>query len=341
MRVTRETLIRIAKETAVARAHDNKDIVAAYLTGSLLGDADPFLGGITDIDLVLVTASKPNQSREIVKLTGDFHIEIAYRARAEYNPPRELRVDPWLGCEIYAPMLLYEREKFFDFVQAAVRAGFEFHGPALTLQRCRTLLGHGRQIWMDLLEVGEKAGPQEVAKYLKSLYHAVNAVAELNGNPLAERRLLLDFPARAEAAERPGMAAGLLGLLGGAGLEAGTLASWLPAWKSDFLSAAESGKADPRIHAARLSYYEKAFHAMIESENATAALWPLIHTWTGAAVVLDPDHVKGWRSACETLGLARPQFGERVAGLDQFLDEVEILLDEVAAANGLETSTSL
>ncbi len=341
MRVTRETLIRIAKETAQARAHDNRDIIAAYLTGSLLGDADPFLGGVTDIDLVLVTASRPNQSREIVKLTGDFHIEIAYRARAEYNPPRELRVDPWLGCEIYAPMLLYEREKFFDFVQAAVRAGFEFHGPALTLQRCRTLLSHGRQIWMDLLEVGDKAGPQEVAKYLKSLYHAVNAVAELNGNPLAERRLLLDFPARAEQAERPGMAAGLLGLLGGSGLEAGTLASWLPAWKSVFLSAAETGKADPRIHAARLAYYEKALQAMIESENAAAALWPMLHTWTAAAVVLDSEQIKGWRSACETLGLAGAKFEERVAGLDQFIDEVEILLDEVAAANGLETSTSL
>lgn len=341
MRVTRETLIRIAKETAIARAHGNKDIVAAYLTGSLLGDTDPFLGGVTDIDLVLVTASKPNQSREVVKLTGDFHIEIAYRARAEYNPPRELRVNPWLGCEIYAPMLLYEREKFFDFVQAAVRAGFEFHAPPLTLQRCRTLLSHGRQIWMDLLEVGANAGPQEAAKYLKSLYHAVNAVAELNGNPLAERRLLLDFPARAEAADRPGMAAGLLGLLGASGLEAGTLASWLPAWKSDFLAAAESGKADPRIHAARLAYYEKAFQAMIESENAIAALWPMLHTWTSAASVLAPSQTQGWRAVCESLGLVGVAFGERIAGLDQFIDEVEILLDEIAAANGLETSTSI
>jgi len=30
-----------------------------------------------------------------------------------------------------------------------------------------------------------------------------------------------------------------------------------------------------------------------------------------------------------------------VQGLDQFLDEVEILLDEIASANGLETSMSI
>jgi hypothetical protein len=41
--------------------------------------------------------------------------------------------------------------------------------------------------------------------------------------------------------------------------------------------------------------------------------------------------------ACEPLGLAGARFAEHVEGLDQFLDEVEILLDEVAAANGLET----
>ena len=171
MRVTRETLIRLAKENARTRAFDNKDIVAAYLIGSLLGD-DPFIGGLTDIDLVFVTAGKPPRSREIVKLTGDFHLDITYHARAEYNPARELRVNPWLGTEIYNPMLLYEREKFFDFVQAAVRAGFEFNAPTLTLQRCRTLLAHGRGIWTDLLETGETVGPKDVAHYLKAIYHA-------------------------------------------------------------------------------------------------------------------------------------------------------------------------
>lgn len=337
MRVTRETLIRLAKENAKTRAFDNKDIVAAYLIGSLLNEEqDPFIGGLTDIDLVFVTAGKPPRSREIVKLTGDFHLDITYHARAEYNPARELRVNPWLGPEIYNPMLLYEREKFFDFVQAAVRAGFEFHGPALTLQRCRTLLAHGRGIWTDLLEVTD-VGPREVAHYLKAIYHAACAVAELNGNPLAERRLLLDFPTRAEQADRPQMAVGLAGLLGGLSLESGLPADWLPAWQKDFLAAAQSGKADARIHVSRVNYYFKAFEAM----QGIAALWPLLQTWTFSALALPAAQTKDWQAAVTQLGLTGDAFAEKVQGLDQFIDEVEILLDKIASENGLETSTSI
>lgn len=336
MRVTRETLIRLAKENAKTRAFDNKDIVAAYLFGSLLHE-DPFLGGVTDIDLVFVTASKPKQSREIVKLTGDFHIDITYRARSEFNPPRELRVNPWLGPEIYAPMLLHEREKFFDFVQAAVRAGFEFHGPEFTLQRCRALLSHGRGIWTDLLETGHKTSPKNVAHYLKAVHHAACAVAELNGDPLAERRLLLDFPALAEKANRPQMGAGLVGLLGGYQLADGIPAEWIHEWQRAFLSAAEGGKADTRIHPARLNYYRKAFEALPD----LTALWPLIHTWTLSALTLPDAENKGWQTAVTQLGLYGEPFGEKVEGLDHFLDEVEILLDEIASANGLETSMSI
>ena len=51
---------------------------------------------------------------------------------------------PWLGYEMYDPILLYEREKFFDFVQASLRAGFDFEQPPLMLQRCRKMLSHGR-----------------------------------------------------------------------------------------------------------------------------------------------------------------------------------------------------
>lgn len=340
MRVTRETLIRLAKETTQTRAFNDKDIVAAYLVGSLLTE-DPFLGGVTDIDLVFVTAGNPRRSREIVKLTGDFHVDITYHARAEYNPARELRVNPWLGPEIYAPQLIYEREKFFDFVQAAVRGGFEFNGPALTLQRCRTLLRHGRSVWTDLLSV-EQTGSAEIAHYLKAVYHAVCAVSELGGNnPLAERRLMLDFPARAAQVNREGMAAALIGLLGGSALAEGIPAEWLPAWQAEFLFAAGTGKATPRIHADRVAYYRKAFDAMSESDNNLAALWPLIHTWTLAANALPEEKIKGWQAACTELGLVGMGFGEKVEALDAFLDEVEILLDEVATANGLETSSSL
>lgn len=340
MRVTRESLIRIAKETVQERTYNDKNFVAAYLTGSLL-TGDPFLGGVTDIDLVLVTANTPPMTREIVGLTPDFHLDISYRAKADYAPPRELRVNPWLGYEIYDPMLLYESQHFFEFTQAAVRAGFEFHEPALVLQRCRTLLDHGRKIWFDLMDIGEDSGPKDVAKYLKSLYHAVNVIAELNGPPLPERRLLLMFPSLAEQAERPGLSIGLLGLLGASDLEASTLENWLPAWESDFKSAFETGKADPRIHTARLNYYKKCFQAMLGGDEPNVMLWPLFNSWTRAIVVLPEDDIDAWQAARTRLGLSGAGFVERVEGLDHYLDEIDILLDEIAEANGLETSTSL
>ena len=340
MRVTRESLIRIAKETVQERAYNDKNIIAAYLTGSVLTE-DPFLGGVTDIDMVLVTATTPPMSREIVALTPDFHLDISYHSKAEYDPPRELRVNPWLGYEIYDPMLLYDRQHFFEFTQAAVRAGFEFHEPALVLQRCRSLLDHGRKIWFDLMDIGEDSGPKDVAKYLKSLYHAVNVIAELNGPPLPERRLLLLFPSLAEQANRPGLSVGLIGLLGGSDLDASILEGWLPEWASAFQAAYKTGKADPSIHSARVNYYKKCFEAMLASDSPTLMLWPLFNSWTRAAVVLPEDEIDGWQAARTKLGFSGASFVERVEGLDHYLDEIDILLDEIAEANGLETSASI
>ena len=342
MRVTRESLIRIAKETAQERAYNDRDIIAAYLTGSLVSnEIDPLLGGTTDIDIIFVHATEPKHRREFVRLTPDFHVDLGHRAKAEFKRPRELRLDPWLGWEMYDPMLLFEREKFFEFVQAGLRAGFEFNAPAPALRRSRSLLSHGRQIWRDLLEIEDIVKPMDVVKYMKSLYHAVNAVAELSGPPLHERRLLLEFPSRAEAAQRPGMTAGLYGLLGASNLDAATINAWLPEWKSAFEAATESSRVDPRIHPTRLNYYEKAAQSMLAGDNPRAALWSLLHTWTLAAEVLPDNALDAWRSACGQLGLNAVGIEEHVNGLDHFLDEVEGLLDELSAQHGLETSTSL
>src|SRR5512141_3056 len=168
MRVTRDSLLRIAGDTAQERGLKDRDIVAAYVTGSLAGEADPMIGGAADIDLIFVHAGESVPAREFIRLTPDFHLDIGHRLRAEFKSPRELRSDPWLGWEMFAPMLVYEREKFFDFTQAAVRGGNDFEGPVMKLQRCRKLLSHGRQIWMDLGDAGAKAGPKEAVLYMKS-----------------------------------------------------------------------------------------------------------------------------------------------------------------------------
>ena len=342
MRVTRESLIRIAKETAQERAFNDRDVIAAYLTGSLVSNVDPMLGGTADIDLVLVHNTKPSVMREIVKLTPDFHLDIAHRARSDFRSPRELRADPMLGYEMYDPMLLYQTEKFFEFVQAGLRAGFEFQAPSLVLSRCRKLLAEARKGWIDLSDIEpDKAGTTQVKQFLRAVKHAADTVAELSGGPLTERRFLLDFPARAQAAERPNFTAALFNLIGASHADANAFTGWMPEWKSSFLAAAENAKVDQRIHAARLNYYEKAMEALLAGDTPLTALWPLIHTWTLAVAVLNEGQSKSWNDACQKLGLLGSSFEERVSGLDSYLDEIEVRLDEIATANGLETSTSL
>jgi len=340
MRVTRETLIRLAKERAQEHAFNEKDILAAYLTGSLLKE-DPFLGGVTDIDLVYVSRDKPARTREIVPLTPDFHLDILYRAEADYDPPRELRVNPWLGYEIYDPMLLYESHHFFEFTQAAARAGFEFNATDLVLQRCRKLLANSRSIWFDLMDVRESVKPVQVRQYLDSVFLAANAVAELSGPPLPERRLLMDFQGRAEQARRPGFGAGLVGLLGGTNLPLATLESWLPKWQATFIAAAETGNADLSVHTARVNYYLKSFEAMLEGDAPIVIIWPILRTWTYAALVLDEPQTADWSEACKQIGLLGTSFEQKVQGLDHFIDEIEIRFDEIAEEHGLETSTSI
>ena len=339
MRITRDTLLRIAKETVQQRTFKDQKIVAAYLTGSLLNE-DPFLGGTTDIDLVFVHAEPPAATREVVALSQDFHLDITHHSKKEYDPPRELRANPWLGYEIYDPMLLYETQHFFEFTQASLRAGFT--DPEAVIQRAYSLLSHARQIWMDLQFI-ENAGPNDIAKYLKSLNHAVNAVAELSGPPLSERRMLRQFPVRADAIERPHFAARLLGLIGGTkAADTVYLTNWLPQWRDAFDAATESARVDGRIHPARVGYYQKAFLSMLEGEDPTAMLWPLLRTWTLAVSVLPAEQSAAWKDACDYLGLTGGGFYDRIQGLDLFLDDIEEILEDMATSNGLEiTGTSL
>jgi hypothetical protein len=341
MRVTRESLIRIAKDTAQERFFNDRGLIAAYLTGSLVGGADPMLGGTTDIDLVLVHSMPPSVEHEIQKLTPDFHLDIHHRSRAEFRSPRDLRADPELGYEMYDPMLLSEKEKFFEFVQAGLRAGFEFHAPSMVLSRCRKLLAAARRSWLTLSGAREGIGPAQALEFLRAVAAAANAVAELNGGPLPERRFLLQFPARAEAAGRPEFTETVFNLLGASRVDATTLSSWLPAWGADFLAAAQDPRVYHRIHATRLNYYSKGIETLLAGERPLTALWPLIHTWTLSAQVLDQSTATPWQAASRRLGLLSPEFDQRASELDTFLDQVEVRLDEIALASGVETSSRL
>ena len=331
MRTTRETLIRIAKETAQKRALSDPSLVAAYLTGSLCSD-NPFLGNTTDIDIVFVHDGWAGVHREILPLTAEVHLDLVHNPRSDYAKPKELRTHPWLGPELYDPLPLYVTRHFFEFVQAGVRA--EYHQPVNVLARARWNAEHARQIWSGM-QPGQESDPVLLISYLKAVSLAANAIAVLNGGPLSERRFLLQFPARAEAVGAMGLAEGLLHLLGWEKTDTATLAGFLPAWELSFIDASGRARVHENLAAPRLAYYKLAFEVMLEGESPWSILWPLVHSWTLAAAVLPPSHRQSWQSACEILELTGKAFSSRLDGLDQFLDGVEDILDQYAASQGI------
>ena len=130
-------------------------------------------------------------------------------------------------------------------------------------------------------------------------------------------------------------------LIGANKVDADKIKSWLSDWKSAFKVASEKTNVDSRIHSTRVNYYDKAVKAMLDGETPLASLWPLLLTWTLSSEVLSGDHLKFWQKACTELNLF-DHFAERIEGLDQFLDEIEIMFEEIATANGLnEESTGI
>jgi hypothetical protein len=331
MRITRETLIRIAKETAQKRALSDRGLVAVYMTGSLLTE-DPFIGGSTDIDLVLIHAERPKLRREILPVTPEVHLDIIHACRSDYDNPKELRLHPTLGPELYNPLWLYETQHFLEFVQAAVRT--RFHDPANVLARARRNSQEARQLWLGM-QANLPAGPDGLIQYLLAVGLAADAIAILDGSPLTERRFLLQFPARAVAAGRPDLATRLPGLLGAPRADASTLGELLPEWEKAFTDAASRPRVHESIAPPRLAYYKLAFTSMLAGQLPQAVVWPLIHTWTLAAQSQPLARHAKWMAFCELLGLSEAAFDERMDELDHFLDEIEELLDGMATSQGL------
>ncbi len=332
MRITPETLMEIAQETVAQRVQADPTILAAYLCGATLED-DFILGGTLDIDLVFIHIDQVTPNREIIRLTDEVHIDLAHHPQKQYEPPRSLRTHPWLGPTIFTCKPLYDQRHTLDFIQASVRG--MFNNPQTVLGRARPQAEHARQMWFELRDVKDKVGLEQIGLYLKALEHAANAIALLSGAPLTERRFLVKFHQRAAAIGRPGLAAGLIGLLGGAEVQRDTLLAWLPLWEEAYRSLPEAPRS-VAIHPARKAYYAKALQALIDGAEPRTALWPLLCTWHEMVkeMGIDSPAGRGWQEITEQLGLRGEDFCQRVQAFDAFLDQVEEALEEWAQRNG-------
>jgi hypothetical protein len=343
MRLTRDTLIKIARDTAEQRARVSRRIICIYMTGSVMEES-PLLGGTTDIDLVVIHDSDPIQPREIVRLTDEIHLDFAHYSQSIFHQPRHLRSDPWLGPFIYGkPMVLYETGHWFDFIQAA--SGAQFFQPDYVLQRAGALSQAARQSWLRLAAGDSRSHPARVYAYFEALENAGNALVSLTGEgkPLAERRFLLQLPQRLQALHQPDLLPGLTSLVVAdpSKLE-GVWSGWLAGWKAAILAAGAQADVHPRLNPARQLYYERAINAMWE-ENPDAAAWLLLRTWSLAADYLPADSMErqAWAAALDVLELDQDRFDARLAKLDRYLDRVEEVLDTWGSSNGAAPSSTI
>ncbi|WP_299029077.1 hypothetical protein [uncultured Thermanaerothrix sp.] len=332
MRITREMLLNLARETAERTARRQRDIVCIFLIGSLL-DEEPLLGGSGDIDLVIIHDAEPLAPREVQRLSDEITLDVAHLGLAAFQPARRLRHDPWLGSALWGnPLVLYDRQHWLEFTQASGTAQFTL--PENVYQRAQRLAQAARARWRDLNET--PPAPLDAAwGLLEAATQAANAIACLSGAPLTERRFVLNFPARAQAVARPGLAAGLTDLIGGEAAAREGLQTWKSAWLEALEAVATCADAPPRLSAARRAYYQRPVEALA-TEQPLAAWWIQWRTWTRALVHLGATSpcYADWHAAGEALGLGLSHLPQQLAALDAYLDTVEETLDQWAAQHG-------
>jgi hypothetical protein len=332
MRITRQALLRIAQDSVAQRVRADRGIIAVYLSGSLL-EGEFLLGGATDIDLFIINTSPILTKREIVPLTEDVHLDIAYHAHRDFIQTRNLRVDPWLGPTLNNCKILHDPQHFLDFTQASVRGQFDRADHVLA--RSQGMLSKARDIWRTFYLQPTVSNPQEFLDYLEAVRCAANSVALLSGPPLTDRRFLLRFPKRAEAIGRSGLYHGLLGLLGAPFLDMAHLDDWMEAWNAAY-TAEPAQNPQTANHPARRCYYLHSFEFITASQTPQAVLLPLLQTWATSIQSLSTDagERQTWEETMHHLQLMGEEFEEKVNALDAYLDQIEETIEEWARKNG-------
>lgn len=332
MRINQTILINLAQETAEKKAKENRNILAAYLQGSLLSE-DPFLGGTTDIDIVFIHNYLGEKSkREIIAVNQDIHFDIAHHEITEYRQPRQLRIHPWLGPTLFNAKVLYDPQHTLDFVQAGVRG--LYHRADFTYQRALPQAQHARQIWLGLINGEGESHNERVKIYLKAIQHAANALALLVGTPLTERRFLQHLYARAQALGDLSLYAGTLELLGSPNTGPEQLRSWLAQWE-DIFDKLKEKERPPTLHPHRKAYYLKAMESLLESERPMDTLWVLLNTLGRAIQHSQETHTQEvWGELLQHLGLDEEHFTDLLERFDSYLDKVETSLEKWGKDHG-------
>jgi hypothetical protein len=330
MRITRDTLLNQARENAKQLTAKDRGIICVYISGSLLME-DPFIGGVTDIDLICVHDRPFKARREVLRLSPEISLDLAHYEQEEFEPARRLRTDAWIGGWLEnVPLVLHDPLRWYDFTRASATA--QFWKVEHIAARVRSFLTPARKAWADLQEDAIPQGIKRTAAYLGALRDLANAAACFSGAPIAERRLVHDLPARAAAAGMHDLPADFVQLFTSSEFNDETFAAWADVYHQLFEALKEAPAAPASMPLFRRAYYEKAVRALYPT-NPAGALWLLLYTWTRAASALPraEQPFKDWQAASKLLELDSKGIAGRLGALDHLLDTVEEAADRLTA----------
>ncbi len=332
MRITRDLLLTLARENAAKLAAKDRSLVCVYVIGSLLR-ADPFLGGVTDIDMVCVHDKEMKQSREIVRINADIHLDVTHLPQSLFDNAHALRSDPWIGNSLdESPLALRDLRHWFDFTRASVTGSL--WKPQYVLERVNCFVGRARQTWQLLVDDALPQGLKRSEAYLNTINDAVNGIACISGAPLTTRRLLLELPERAAKLEMPDMTANCISLFTNDAFSEESWAAWVPQWLGAFDAIATNKQVPLDLIPARKNYYWKAA-SEFAMDHPAAALWIMLRTWTQLAAVLpksEPPY-KEWQAFTRALELDGRGLPGRLEGLDALLESVEASVEKWRTEN--------
>lgn len=328
MRITRDILLNLARENAAKMAAKDRGLICIYIAGSLLKE-DPFIGGLTDIDLICVHDRPITVRREIIRLSAEVNLDLAHYEQSEYEPARKLRTHPWIGGELEnVPVVLHDSLRWYDFTRASATA--QFWRPENISARVHSFLTPARKAWSDLQDETVPQGIKRVTTLLGAMRDTANSVALITGSPLPIRRLLLELPMRAAKANLMNLAGEFVQLYTTNEITDEIFNQWMDKYPSIFESLKEVEKIPPSLQPFRRAYYEKAIINQYPDHPASA-IWILLNTWTKAAASLPKSgqSYKDWQSLCRDLELDSRHFADRLDALDQLLDSVEETADRI------------
>lgn len=328
MRVTRDILLNLARENAARLTAKDRGIACVFIAGSLL-EKDPFLGGVTDIDLFCIHDRPVTTPREIVRINADVHLDVAHYDQDDFAPARKLRTEPWLGGIVArGPLVLHDSLHWFDFIRSTGTAQFNF--PENIAARVRSFLSPARLGWQSLVDETLPQGNKRTLALLEVIRNTANAAAVFTGAPLPVRRLFLDLPERCRNAGMDEVAGSLVQSFTNESVTDENWGAWFAGWESAYDQLNQLGKAPASLNPTRRNYYLKSIKALSE-ERPAAALWTLLFTWSRMAADLPKTDApfKAWQDLVKQLTLDTKNLPARLELLDSTLDRVEESLDHL------------